>query len=77
MCTPKRQGEAAGTASPPSAFSCSDDVTGLQRFFMAGRYPTHDDFTALIEALRTAVHGSTRTSRSYIRATATIVDLVH
>jgi ATP-dependent DNA helicase RecQ len=24
---------------------------GLQRFFMAGRYPTHDDFAMLIEAL--------------------------
>jgi ATP-dependent DNA helicase RecQ len=28
---------------------------GLQRFFMAGRYPTHDDFVALIEVLRTGV----------------------
>src|SRR3954471_23643679 len=27
---------------------------GLQRFFMAGRYPTHDDFIALIEGLRSA-----------------------
>ena len=27
---------------------------GLQRFFMAGRYPTHGDFTMLIEGLRTA-----------------------
>ncbi len=26
----------------------------LQRFFMAGRYPTRDDFTALIESLRIA-----------------------
>ena len=26
----------------------------LQRFFMAGRYPTADDFTTLIEGLRTA-----------------------
>jgi ATP-dependent DNA helicase RecQ len=25
---------------------------GLQRFFMAGRYPTHDDFVALAEGLR-------------------------
>ena len=25
---------------------------GLQRFFMAGRYPTHDDFMMLIEGLR-------------------------
>ena len=31
---------------------------GLQRFFMAGRYPTHDDFTTLIERLRTAARGS-------------------
>ena len=31
---------------------------GLQRFFMAGRYPTHDDFTTLIEGLRTAARGS-------------------
>lgn len=31
---------------------------GLQRFFMAGRYPTHDEFTALIESLRTAGPGS-------------------
>jgi len=30
---------------------------GLQRFFMAGRYPTYDDFTTLIEGLRGAVHG--------------------
>ena len=31
---------------------------GLQRFFMAGRYPTHDDFTTLINGLRTAARGS-------------------
>jgi ATP-dependent DNA helicase RecQ len=31
---------------------------GLQRFFMAGRYPTQDDFTTLIESLRTAPRGS-------------------
>ena len=31
---------------------------GLQRFFMAGRYPTHDDFMTLIEALRAAPEGS-------------------
>jgi ATP-dependent DNA helicase RecQ len=31
---------------------------GLQRFFMAGRYPTHDDFMTLIECLRTAAAGS-------------------
>jgi len=30
---------------------------GLQRFFMARRYPTHDDFTRLIEGLRTAPRG--------------------
>ena len=30
---------------------------GLQRFFMAGRYPTHDDFTTLIDTLRTAPRG--------------------
>jgi ATP-dependent DNA helicase RecQ len=29
----------------------------LQRFFMAGRYPTADDFTALVEGLRTATIG--------------------
>jgi len=33
---------------------------GLQRFFMAGRYPTHDDFVALIEVLRTASGGRVR-----------------
>ena len=27
---------------------------GLQRFFMAGRYPTHEDFTTLIDGLRMA-----------------------
>ena len=27
---------------------------GLQRFFMAGRYPTHDDFMMLIDGLRAA-----------------------
>jgi ATP-dependent DNA helicase RecQ len=31
---------------------------GLQQFFMAGRYPTHDDFTTLIDGLRTAARGS-------------------
>ena len=31
---------------------------GLQRFFMAGRYPTHDDFTTLVECLRTTARGS-------------------
>ncbi len=31
---------------------------GLQRFFMAGRYPTHDDFIALIDGLRGASGGS-------------------
>jgi ATP-dependent DNA helicase RecQ len=31
---------------------------GLQRFFMAGRYPTHDDFTVLIEAVRTSAPGT-------------------
>ena len=36
---------------------------GLQRFFMAGRYPTHDDFMTLIEALRTAPVGSALTRR--------------
>ena len=30
---------------------------GLQRFFMAGRYPTPDEFTSLIEILRTAGSG--------------------
>jgi ATP-dependent DNA helicase RecQ len=34
---------------------------GLQRFFMAGRYPTHDHFIALIEGLRTASAGSAMT----------------
>jgi ATP-dependent DNA helicase RecQ len=42
---------------------------GLQRFFMAGRYPTHDDFTALIEGLRTAVPGGAM-SLTDIRAVA-------
>jgi ATP-dependent DNA helicase RecQ len=31
---------------------------GLQRFFMAGRYPTHDDFISLIEGLRAASRDS-------------------
>jgi ATP-dependent DNA helicase RecQ len=31
---------------------------GLQRFFMAGRYPTHEDFTTLIARLRTVERGS-------------------
>jgi ATP-dependent DNA helicase RecQ len=31
---------------------------GLQQFFMAGRYPTHDDFITLIEGLRNASGGS-------------------
>ena len=34
---------------------------GLQRFFMAGRYPTHDDFIALIEGLRSASAASAMT----------------
>jgi ATP-dependent DNA helicase RecQ len=34
---------------------------GLQRFFMAGRYPTHDDFVALIEGLRSASAASAMT----------------
>jgi ATP-dependent DNA helicase RecQ len=34
---------------------------GLQRFFMAGRYPTHDDFTTLIEGLRAASGDSAMT----------------
>jgi ATP-dependent DNA helicase RecQ len=33
---------------------------GLQRFFMAGRYPSHDDFITLIEGLRTTCSGSAR-----------------
>ena len=33
---------------------------GLQRFFMAGRYPSHDDFITLIEGLRTTSSGSAR-----------------
>ena len=33
----------------------------LQRFFMAGRYPSHDDFVALIEGLRAAPAGSAMT----------------
>jgi ATP-dependent DNA helicase RecQ len=41
---------------------------GLQRFFMAGRYPTHDDFATLIEALRTAPVGQMM-SVADIRAT--------
>jgi ATP-dependent DNA helicase RecQ len=31
---------------------------GLQRFFMAGRYPSRDDFTTLIEGLRRTAPGS-------------------
>ena len=34
---------------------------GLQRFFMAGRYPTHDDFVALVQGLRTAPLQGART----------------
>ena len=34
---------------------------GLQRFFMAGRYPTHDDFLALIEGLRSAPRSNAMT----------------
>ena len=30
---------------------------GLQRFFMAGRYPTHDDFMAVVQRLRDAGPG--------------------
>jgi ATP-dependent DNA helicase RecQ len=33
---------------------------GLQRFFMAGRYPSHDDFITLIEGLRATCSGSAR-----------------
>ena len=42
---------------------------GLQRFFMAGRYPTHDDFITLIEGLRTASGGRSM-SADEIRAAA-------
>jgi len=42
---------------------------GLQRFFMAGRYPTHGDFTTLIESLRAAAPGSAM-SVADIRASA-------
>ena len=41
---------------------------GLQRFFMAGRYPTQDDFTTLIEGLRTA-SGHSAMSVDEIRTT--------
>ena len=34
---------------------------GLQRFFMAGRYPTHDDFMALASGLRAAADGGALT----------------
>jgi ATP-dependent DNA helicase RecQ len=38
---------------------------GLQRFFMAGRYPTRDDFTALVNVLRAAAaSGMTATVES-------------
>jgi ATP-dependent DNA helicase RecQ len=40
---------------------------GLQRFFMAGRYPTHDDFTTLIDALR-GIAGRSAMSVTDIRA---------
>ena len=43
---------------------------GLQRFFMAGRYPTRDEFTTLIETLRAAAPGSAM-SVADIRAGAT------
>jgi ATP-dependent DNA helicase RecQ len=45
---------------------------GLQRFFMAGRYPTHDDFTTLIEGLRTVARGRAM-SVAEIRAAAPAV----
>ena len=41
---------------------------GLQRFFMAGRYPTRDDFIALIEGLRHA-SGSSAMTLDEIRST--------
>ena len=41
---------------------------GLQRFFMAGRYPTHADFITLIEGLRAA--GSSTMGVDEIRAAA-------
>jgi ATP-dependent DNA helicase RecQ len=44
----------------------------LQRFFMAGRYPTHDDFTTLIEGLRTVARGRAM-SVAEIRAAAPAV----
>jgi ATP-dependent DNA helicase RecQ len=34
---------------------------GLQRFFMAGRYPTQDDFIALLDGLRAASDGQAMT----------------
>jgi hypothetical protein len=38
-----------------TASCCSSAAArGLQRFFMAGRYPTHDDFIALLDGLGTA-----------------------
>jgi len=42
---------------------------GLQRFFMAGRYPTHEDFTTLIEVLQKAPRDSAMTAAD-IRAGA-------
>jgi ATP-dependent DNA helicase RecQ len=42
---------------------------GLQRFFMAGRYPTHGDFIALLDALRTASDSQAMTADD-IRRTA-------
>jgi ATP-dependent DNA helicase RecQ len=41
----------------------------LQRFFMAGRYPTADDFTTLVEGLRTA-HANGALSLEEIRGAA-------
>jgi ATP-dependent DNA helicase RecQ len=51
-----RAGRDGGPAECVLLFQRRDRA--LQRFFMAGRYPTHEDFTALIEGLRAAPSGS-------------------
>jgi len=51
-----RAGRDGGAAECILLFQRRD--RGLQRFFMAGRYPTHENFATLIECLRTVAHGS-------------------
>ena len=45
---------------------------GLQRFFMAGRYPTHDDFLALLDGLRTASDSQAMTADDIRRTVPSI-----